>query len=145
MDVEGTGHRAAGDRVDPRARVGHVAQLGHPRPEPARRTELRDRRELLVGGRQPELEQTEGLLRRDTRGLEGAQHRRAPGEHPAELLAVGSALFVNRGPVDDRGPHTRLKREPCERLERGVVGGAQVAVRVERAERDQRPGLVEGR
>ena len=63
-----------------------AAELGHPRPEPARRAELRDRRELLVGGSEPELDEAEALLRRRCRRPRACAAGGAPGEQPAELL-----------------------------------------------------------
>ena len=97
---------------------GHVAavlrgaaQLEHPRPHASYGAQLGDRHELLVAGREPELDQPGGLVDRDPGGVEGAQVVRAERQHVAELLHVGGTEVVHGGPVDDQCPAAEPLRE----------------------------------
>ena len=137
MEVVLAGHRATGDPVYVGRRIGHLAEPGQPGPEPAYGAELRHRRELLVGRREPELDQAESLLGGHAGGLEDAQHRGSSREKPAELLAIGGALLVNPSRVDDDRTHASLEPQPGEVHQVGVLGGAQVALGVQPTQRNQ--------
>ena len=149
VDVVGARHRAAGHRVEPGARLGDLAQLGQPRPEPAQGAELGDRRELLVGGRDPELDQAEAVLGRDAGGLERPQHLGPAGQHPARAPGrrrrPARAPSSRRRPRRERPPAAAEAREGLEVGVLGVRGGAEVAVRVQRSQGHQRLGMGEGR
>ena len=118
-------HRAAGhDVLSLAAVVGRGrAELGDPGPEPAGRTELRDRRELLVGRGVPELQETERLVEREAGPGERAQVRRPRGQAVAELLAVGRAEVVDRGGVDDDPEGAGLAGELGDADQRSVPAG----------------------
>lgn len=81
--------------------------LGHPGPEPARGTELRDRQELVGVGRVAELQLAERGVDGQPGGGERAQVRDAGGEGAAELLRGGGAGLVVREGVDDEGAQLR--------------------------------------
>ena len=53
--------------------LGRAAELEHPGPQASYGAQLGDRHELLVAGRQPELDQPGGIVDRDAGGVEGAQ------------------------------------------------------------------------
>ena len=117
-------HRRRGHGVLPlRRRAGAATpQLGDPGPEPPRRAQLGDRRELVGGDRVPEL-QLRGRPRRRTarrRSAPAGRRRRRPASSRAPAAAEAPASWYGQR-VDGQRPQRRGTR--CGARERASGGG----------------------
>ena len=103
--------------------------------------------ELLVGGREPELDQPGRLVDRDSRLPRArAGSARPTREHVAELLHVGGAEVVHRGPVDDEraAPELTAPAKPPPRPVRWSRSERQRASRNHSRRRAHRPDRPRG-
>ncbi len=111
-----------------RTTVGLAEHVGDPGPELARRTEFRDRHELVVVGHQPEADLAQRLGDIDA-GVDQqphVAHRRA--HRPGQLPCRVGAAVVEGGAVDGDRPHPGPGRQAggeCHHvLDRGRVASA---------------------
>ncbi len=121
------GHRPAGDRVQRHLAGGPAGRLEHARPQPARRPELGDGRELLVGGREAELDQSRAVLDGEARVGEEAEVGDAGRDGPAELLRVAGSLVVQRRAVDHQRADAELEAATGDRREQVASRDAVLA------------------
>jgi hypothetical protein len=136
-------HRGRADGVlELRERV--ATRLGEARPQQACGPQLRDRRELLGGGRVAELEQARCGGEVEAGCGEHPQVRDPSGEREPELLRVRGACLVHRQRVhDDRADPRELLRHPQGQRHDGIGRtGAGAGAAAHRVEAERAPQAI---
>ncbi|KDN74496.1 hypothetical protein DF19_31750 [Streptomyces olindensis] len=96
-----------------------AADLGHPRPQPARRPQLGDGEELVGGRRVAELQLSTGLFDAQARLGQLPQIRHRRGQRGTQLLGGRATGLVEGQRVHGQGPQPRVLRGAQPRELRG--------------------------